>query len=229
MLAERLALVAREDHERIIHAAHPPHGVEEDAQPAVDQTDGPGVSPPESEQFGLAENVADGTARDIDQRRDILDVELLVRILGILLDEVPFFAGLELVRLDRHVLVAIRLGRVPRSMRAEEIEPEHERISFTTSTFEPVDRGLDRTGNARVLLIHVAAEDGPIAQELLPTGFPELIVRVVFRWQPEAGLIREPDFPGAGIIRRDQRVVPLSPDPDHLVEPASEAHAGLAE
>ena len=41
--------------------------------------------------------------------------------------------------------------------------------------------------------------------------------------------IFEPDVPGAGIARGDQRIVSLAADPDHLIEPAAIAQAGLAQ
>ena len=90
----------------------PPEGVEELAEPAVDQRDGPGVGPPEPEQLGLVEHVADGAGGDVDQDGDLLEVDL---VLLLVLDEVPLLAGLELVGLGGGVLVAVGLRAGPRA------------------------------------------------------------------------------------------------------------------
>ena len=61
-----------------------------------------------------------------------------------------FLASFELVRLGRNVLVAIGLGRIPRPVGAEEVEPEEKRGRFTPSTFQPVDGFAYRAGDARI-------------------------------------------------------------------------------
>ena len=207
-----------------------PQGLEEHAQPAVDQRDRPGVGPSQPEQLGLAEHVADRAGRDVDQGRDLLEVDLVVVVLGHLLDEVPLLAGLELVGLDGDVLVAIGLGRVPGPVRAEEVEPEHERVLLAPLPFQPVDGGLDGARDPGVLLVDVAMEHGPIAQELLPAG----LSRARGRDRPRAGAAaraRPRAGPSArrGSLGGHERVIALAANPDDLVEPAAEAHAGLAE
>ena len=62
-------------------------------------------------------------------------------------------------------------GEGPTDHAGEQVEPEDERIGLFTPTLEPVNRGFHRASNARVLDT-IRLEHRPIAQKLLPPGFP---------------------------------------------------------
>ena len=211
----------------IVHPAHSPQGLEQLAQPAVHQGHGAGIRASQTEQLSLAQNVTHGAGGNVDQHRNILDVDLLVDI-GRFLDQVALLTSLELVRIDGGVLVAIGLGRVPRSVRAEQVEPEQERVGPAGSTLEPVDGRPHRPGNSRVLL-EVCTQHGPVPEELLPALLPEPLVRVVVGRKPQTRLVTQLNLPGPGVVGGNQRVISLSAHPEHVVEPAAVAQTGLAQ
>ena len=77
----------------------------------------------QQEQLGFREHVSDGAGGDVDQGGHVFDVDLVAGWLLRVFDQLTFLAGLEFVGLNRDVLLAERLGRVPRAVRAEEVEP----------------------------------------------------------------------------------------------------------
>ena len=74
----------------------------------------------------------------------------------------------------------------------------------------------------------VGAQDGTIAQQLLPAGFPESAIGIVLRRKAQSRLILQPYMPRAGITGGHERVVALAADPDDVVEPAAIAQARLS-
>src|SRR6185437_2658296 len=116
----------------------------------------------------------------------------------VIFDEIPLLARLELVGLGRGVLVAVWLGRVPWTVRAEEIEPEEKRRRVRLPAVEPVDRRPDGPRNSCVFF-DISLEDDPVAEELLPATFPEVEVRIVGRREFEPRLGRDPDPAGARV------------------------------
>ena len=202
-------------------------GLEEHAEPAVDQRDGAGVGPPEPEQLGLVDHVADRAGGYVDQDGDLLEVDL--RVVHVL-DEVPFVAGLELVGLGGGVLVAVGLGRVPGAVRAEQVEPEQERVASVAPAFEPVDRRPDRPCDPGVLL-----DLGPGARPGSGGTAPSGLSRARDRDRRRAGAAgpaRPASRTFAGAAGRRAGRAGRSPGPRiqmHLVEPAAESPAGLAE
>ncbi len=211
---------------RIVHPAHLAKGLEQLAQPAIHQGHRARIGPPQAEQLGLVEHVSHRAGRYVDQHRNVLDVDLLV--LERVLDQVSLLAGLEFVGLDRGVLVAIGLGRVPRTVGAEQVEPEQERIGLAAPAIQPVDGRSHGPRHAGVLLV-VGAEHRAVPQELLPPRLPEVTGRIVVGREPEAGLVGQVDVPDPGIGRRHERIVALPAHPDDVVEPPSVAQSGLAE
>src|SRR5262249_30059759 len=133
VLAERLPLIAGEDYERIVESPQFAHAVEQFAQPAVNQRYRSRISPAEAEELSLADHLAHGPGRHVNERSDFFDLDLRL----VLLDQVSLLAGFELVRLDRDILVAVWQGRVPRPVRAEDIEPEQEWVFRPLRTLEP--------------------------------------------------------------------------------------------
>ena len=108
-------------------------------------------------------------------------------------------AGLEFIGLHRGVTVAIGRGRGPGTVRAEQIQPKHERLRLAALPFKPVHSGPHGSGRRRVVFL-VGPERRTVAKELLPAGFPKLSVGIVLRRQAKAGLVFERDVPGARII-----------------------------
>ena len=84
VLAERLPLIAGEDQERVVHAPQPAHGLEQLAQAVVGQSHASRVGPPQAEQLGLAEHVPHRPRRDVDQGGDVIDLDLVGIVLGLL-------------------------------------------------------------------------------------------------------------------------------------------------
>src|SRR5262249_8322021 len=134
---------------------------------------------------------------------------------------------LELVGLDRDVLLAVRLGRVPGSVRTEEINPEQERRRPRPTPLEPLDRLFDSAHRASILVAG-GAERRAIAQKLFPARLPAIAVRIVLWGQAKAWLLVEPNLARPGIARRNQRVIPLTPHPENIVKTAPIADAGFA-
>ncbi len=94
MLAERFPLITREDDQGVVHAALTLQGVEQLAEPAIDQGDRPGISTAQPEQLGFVEHVPHRAGGHVDQGTHLFQVELFFPLF---LDEVPFLPSLELI------------------------------------------------------------------------------------------------------------------------------------
>src|SRR5262249_39463606 len=153
-------------------------------------------------------------------------VEIIAAGVARLFDQLSLLAGLEFVWLNGDVLLAERLRRVPRSVWAEEVQPEHERLGNRPSPLEPVNRLLDGAHRASAF-VSGSVQHGTISQELFPARLPELAIWIIVRREAKAWLLVEPNVSRPGIARSDQRVIPLAPHPDHVIKPAPIADPGL--
>ena len=149
-------------------------------------------------------------------------------IVGGLFDELTFLAGLEFVGLDRDVLLAERLGRVPRSVRAEEVEPEHERLGPGPSALEPFDGRLAPCASSRCSL-RPSAGAPPGCAGTAPSAPSSDRDRDRPPGEAKARLLLQPHVLGPWVARHDERVISLAAHPDHLVEPAPVAQPRLAQ
>src|SRR5208337_3267431 len=104
------------------------------------------------------------------------------------------------------------------SVRAEQVEPEQERVGPGGSTLEPVIGRSHRPGNSRVRL-QVCTQHGPVPEELLPALFPKFQVGVVVGRKPQTRLVAQLNLPGPGVVAANQRVISPSAYPEHVVEP----------
>ncbi len=202
--------------------------VEELAEPAIDQSHGSGVGAPQPEQLRFAQDVAHRPGRDVDQRRHFFERRSPRRRLHqVVRSQSPSSPSSNSSGSTRHVLVAIRLGAshgpcgLKRSSQSRNGPAECRRRSsqsIAVRTVRATPVFSSRSVASTVRLRRIAPIDSSITRDR------DRLPRVgAGRARPRAARDERADR------RRNERVVSLAANPDHLVEPAAISQADLAQ